>query len=117
MKRDLLQFEQASIQGAKEKTLSSEFADARRLIEELARRAGSFLLEHFREDSDLLALCTSAKEAATRYDRMSDELIIRGIRRRVGSCRPIRNGCGSWTHWMGRGISPTGIPSSLSAWL
>ena len=82
MKRDLLQFEQASIQGGKEKTLSRGFADARRLIEELARRAGSFLLEHFREDSDLLALRTSAKEAATRYDRMSDELIIRGIRSR-----------------------------------
>jgi len=82
MKRDLLQFEQASIQGAKEKTLSSQSAAARRLIEELARRAGSFLLEHFREDSELLALRTSAKEAATKYDKMSDELIIRGIRSR-----------------------------------
>jgi len=87
MKRDLLQFEQASIQGAKEKTLSREFADARRLIEELARRAGLFLLEHFREDSELLALRTSAKEAATKYDRMSDELIIRGIRS-VLRCSP-----------------------------
>ena len=57
-----------------------EYADARRLIEELARRAGSFLLEHFREDSELLALRTSAKEASTKYDRMADGLIVRGIR-------------------------------------
>jgi len=63
--------------------LSSEYADARRLIEELARTAGSFLLEHFREDSGLLALRTTAKEAATKYDKMADELIIRGIRSRL----------------------------------
>ena len=60
--------------------MSGEYGDARHLIEELAKRAGSFLLEHFREDSSLLALRTSAKEAATKYDKMSDELIIGGIR-------------------------------------
>jgi len=61
--------------------LSSEYRDARNLIEELAKGAGSFLLEHFREDSELLSLRTSAKEAATKYDKMSDELIIGGIRK------------------------------------
>lgn len=60
--------------------MSSEYADARRLIEELATTAGSFLLEHFREDPELLSLRTSAKEAATKYDKMADEVIIRGIR-------------------------------------
>lgn len=61
--------------------MPSEYANARRLIEELTRTAGSFLLGHFREDPELLALRTSAKEAATKYDKMSDELIIGGIRR------------------------------------
>src|SRR5512136_647440 len=60
--------------------MPSGYADARRLIEAVAKTAGSFLLEHFREDPELLALRTSAKEAATKYDKMSDELIIRGIR-------------------------------------
>ncbi len=60
--------------------MSSQYADAKRLIEELARKSGSFLLEHFREDSELLALRTSAKEAATKYDKIADELIIGGIR-------------------------------------
>jgi myo-inositol-1(or 4)-monophosphatase len=60
--------------------MASEYATERLLIEDLARTAGSFLLEHFREDSTLLAMRTSAKEAATKYDKMSDELIIEGIR-------------------------------------
>ncbi len=45
--------------------------------------AGSFLMEHFREDSELLALRTSAKEAATKYDKVSDELIIKSHTERV----------------------------------
>ncbi|MBN2099772.1 MAG: hypothetical protein JW753_09265, partial [Dehalococcoidia bacterium] len=61
--------------------MPTDNADARQLIEDLARTAGSFLLEHFREDAELLAMRTSAKEAATKYDRMSDELIIGGIRK------------------------------------
>jgi myo-inositol-1(or 4)-monophosphatase len=60
--------------------MPTDHADARRLIEELTRKAGSFLLEHFREDTGLLTMRTSAKEAATKYDKMSDELIIREIR-------------------------------------
>jgi myo-inositol-1(or 4)-monophosphatase len=60
--------------------LTSEYEKASQLIEESARMAGSFLMEHFREDSDLLAMRTSAKEAATNYDKASDELIIKSIR-------------------------------------
>ena len=66
-----------------ERVMPFDYTDARRLIEELASEAGLFLLKHFREDSSLLAMRTSAKEAATKYDKMSDELIIRGIRRRL----------------------------------
>ena len=39
------------------------------------------LLGHFREDPQLLRLRTSAKEAATVYDKMADDLIIQGIRK------------------------------------
>ncbi len=53
---------------------------ARDLMEHLARRAGSLLLEHFREDADLLPQRTTAKDAATRYDLMADALIIDGVR-------------------------------------
>jgi myo-inositol-1(or 4)-monophosphatase len=49
-------------------------------MEDVARRAGDFLMEHFREDSELLRLRTTAKEAATVYDRMADRLIVQGIR-------------------------------------
>jgi myo-inositol-1(or 4)-monophosphatase len=60
--------------------MPTDQADARRLIEELTKKAGFFLLKHFREDPGLLMMRTSAKGAATKYDKMSDELIIRGIR-------------------------------------
>jgi myo-inositol-1(or 4)-monophosphatase len=49
-------------------------------MEDVARRAGDFLMEHFREDPELLRLRTTAKEAATDYDRMADRLIVEGIR-------------------------------------
>ncbi|MDM7998989.1 MAG: inositol monophosphatase family protein [Dehalococcoidia bacterium] len=58
-----------------------DYGNERALIEDLARTAGSFLMDHFREEPGLLSLRTSAKEAATRYDKMCDELIIAGIRR------------------------------------
>ncbi len=61
--------------------MSSNYTNARRLMEDLAREAGGFLLGHFREDMGLLALRTSAKDAATEYDKIADELIIRQIRR------------------------------------
>ncbi len=47
---------------------------------QLANRAGSFLMEHFGGDPGLLPQRTTAKDAATEYDRMSDALIISGIR-------------------------------------
>ena len=50
------------------------------LLEDVARRAGDFLLERFRQDTGLVELRSSAKEAATAYDRMADELIIRRIK-------------------------------------
>ena len=49
-------------------------------MEDVARRAGDFLMEHFREDPELLRLRTTAKEAATVYDKMADRLIVQGIR-------------------------------------
>lgn len=49
-------------------------------MEDVTRRAGDFLKAHFREDPELLRLRTTAKEAATVYDKMADDLIVRGIR-------------------------------------
>ncbi len=49
-------------------------------MQEVAHRAGDFLMEHFREDGDLLRMRTTAKEAATVYDRRADNLIVQGIR-------------------------------------
>jgi len=49
-------------------------------MEDLARRAGDFLMGRFRQDPELLRLRTSAKEAATVYDKMADRLIVEGIR-------------------------------------
>ena len=49
-------------------------------IQDLAREAGQMLLSHFREDSELLKRRTTAKEAATRYDMMSDDLIVGRIK-------------------------------------
>ena len=37
-------------------------------------------MEHFREDPELLRMRTSAKEAATVYDKMADTAIVQGIR-------------------------------------
>jgi len=51
-------------------------------IENLAKRAGDELLSHFGEDEQLLKLRYSVKEAATKYDKMVDELIIREIKER-----------------------------------
>jgi len=51
-------------------------------IENLAKQAGEVLLSHFGEDTQLLKLRCSVKEAVTKYDKMVDELIIREIRER-----------------------------------
>ena len=48
-------------------------------VQDLAREAGQMLLSHYREDESLLEQRATAKEAATKYDKMSDELIISHI--------------------------------------
>ncbi len=58
---------------------------ARELMVQLATQAGALLMEHFAADAALLPQRTTAKDAATRYDRMSDSLIIDGIRRAFGA--------------------------------
>jgi myo-inositol-1(or 4)-monophosphatase len=63
-----------------EKTLSSEYLPMKALMEDLSRRTGDLLMDHFREDPELLRMRTSAKEAATVYDKMADTAIVRGIR-------------------------------------
>ncbi|OGO02049.1 MAG: hypothetical protein A2Y72_05895 [Chloroflexi bacterium RBG_13_53_26] len=60
--------------------LSSIYSPIKVVMENLTRRTGDFLMEHFREDPELLRLRTSAKEAATVYDKMADRLIVQGIR-------------------------------------
>jgi myo-inositol-1(or 4)-monophosphatase len=51
------------------------------LIESLARKAGSALIKHFRQDWALLKERSTAKEAATEYDKAVDRLIIEEIKR------------------------------------
>lgn len=53
----------------------------KKLMESLAKKAGNALTEHFREDWSLLTLRSTAKEAATRYDKVVDQLIIEGIKK------------------------------------
>ncbi|GAG42644.1 unnamed protein product, partial [marine sediment metagenome] len=45
------------------------------LIESLARKAGDTLMKHFRQDWALLKERSTAKEAATKYDKEVDRLI------------------------------------------
>jgi len=51
------------------------------LIESLARKAGDTLMKHFRQDWALLKERSTAKEAATKYDKEVDKLIIEEIKR------------------------------------
>jgi myo-inositol-1(or 4)-monophosphatase len=51
------------------------------LVESLARKAGNTLMKHFHQDWDLLKERSTAKEAATKYDKEVDKLIIEEIRR------------------------------------
>ena len=52
------------------------------LIESLARKAGDTLMKHFRQDWALLKERSTAKEAATKYDKEVDRLIVEEIKRR-----------------------------------
>ena len=58
------------------------YSPMRELSEKLARMAGVFLLERFRQEPDLVRLRSSAKEAATDSDKLADALIIQEIRDR-----------------------------------
>jgi myo-inositol-1(or 4)-monophosphatase len=51
------------------------------LIESLARKAGDTLMKHFRQDWVLLKERSTAKEAATKYDKEVDRLIVEEIKR------------------------------------
>jgi myo-inositol-1(or 4)-monophosphatase len=51
------------------------------LIGSLARKAGNTLLKHFRQDWALLKERSTAKEAATKYDKEVDRLIVGEIKR------------------------------------
>jgi len=51
------------------------------LIVGLAREAGNTLVKHFRQDWALLKKRSTAKEAATKYDKEVDRLIIEEIKR------------------------------------
>jgi myo-inositol-1(or 4)-monophosphatase len=50
------------------------------LIGSLARKAGNTLLKHFRQDWALLKERSTAKEAATKYDKEVDRLIVGEIK-------------------------------------
>ncbi|MGA8850045.1 MAG: inositol monophosphatase family protein [Dehalococcoidia bacterium] len=51
------------------------------LIGSLARKAGDTLMKHFRQDWALLKERSTAKEAATKYDKEVDRLIVGEIKR------------------------------------
>ena len=51
------------------------------LIDSLARKAGDTLMKQFRQDWALLKERSTAKEAATKYDKEVDRLIIEEIKR------------------------------------
>jgi myo-inositol-1(or 4)-monophosphatase len=51
------------------------------LIQSVARKAGDALMKHFRQDWALLKERTTAKEAATKYDKEVDRLIVEQIKR------------------------------------
>jgi myo-inositol-1(or 4)-monophosphatase len=52
------------------------------LIDSLSRKAGDILMKHFRQDWALLKERSTAKEAATKYDKQVDRLIVEEIKRR-----------------------------------
>ncbi|MBN2466865.1 MAG: inositol monophosphatase [Deltaproteobacteria bacterium] len=46
----------------------------------IAQKAGNVLMDSFQKDHDLIACRSTAKEAATKYDKIVDSLIIHAIR-------------------------------------
>jgi myo-inositol-1(or 4)-monophosphatase len=51
----------------------------KRFITQLTRKVGKFLLKNFRKDYSMLGLRGVAKEVVTKYDRISDEMIVKAI--------------------------------------
>jgi myo-inositol-1(or 4)-monophosphatase len=60
--------------------LHMRYLPMRELAERLARMAGNLLMGYFGKELPLVRLRSSAKEAVTAYDKMADDLIVRGIR-------------------------------------
>lgn len=48
----------------------------------LAKQSGDFLLSHFKKDKSLIGQRTTSKEAATKYDKISDKMIINEIEKK-----------------------------------
>ncbi|MBI2112768.1 hypothetical protein HYT52_04495 [Candidatus Woesearchaeota archaeon] len=48
----------------------------------LAKKAGTFLLQHFQKDPDLISKRTVAKGLHTRYDQKSDQIIVSAIKKK-----------------------------------
>jgi myo-inositol-1(or 4)-monophosphatase len=57
----------------------------KRFTIELTRRVGKSLLKNFRKDYSLLSIRGVAKEIATKYDKMSDELIVKALTKKTPS--------------------------------
>ena len=54
----------------------------RNFLENLIKRAGDQLRDYFREDQKLIELRKTSKEAAIKYDKLSDKFIISQIRKK-----------------------------------
>ncbi len=61
--------------------MTNRYSPMKSLMESLIRRAGETLLDHFREKEELLRMRTSAKDAATAYDRMVDRMLIADLQK------------------------------------
>ena len=55
--------------------------DMKGFMVSVAKEAGSVLMNYFRRDQELLNLRSTAKEAATKYDKLVDQLIIEKIKK------------------------------------
>jgi len=56
--------------------MANDFAPMKAMLATLIRKAGTDLMAHFRESEEFLHLRTSAKEAATKYDKTVDRTLI-----------------------------------------
>lgn len=56
-------------------------SDMKGFMVSVAKEAGSVLMNHFKHDQELLNLRSTAKDAATKYDTLVDQLIIEKIKK------------------------------------